>query len=333
MAYGGQKGMTGEMTINEFMSFLTAMLMSYQPARALSQLNVVVTEGITAADRVLGIIDIKPEITDPASAKTLKLGAGEIRLENICFDYIDGTSALKDVSFGVPAGKTVALVGPSGAGKTTIFNMIPRFYDAKVGRILVDDQDVRDVTLESLRRAIAIVTQEPFLFDDTVRANIGYGRPDASDSEIETAARDAAAHDFIMKLPHQYDTVVGESGVKLSGGQRQRLAIARAMLADAPILLMDEATSALDSESERQIQTALKRLMKGRTTLVIAHRLSTIIDADNIVVLDGGRVVEKGAHAELLAKQQLYAKLYQTQFDMPADRDADTPPPKKAAGE
>ncbi len=333
MAYGGQKGLNGDMTINEFVSFLTAMLMSYQPARALSQLNVVVAEGITAANRVLSIIDIDPEIGDPASAKHLDLQDGEIRLENVCFDYIDGTSALKDVSFVVPSGQTVALVGPSGAGKTTIFNMIPRFYDTKVGRILVDGQDVRDVTLESLRRVIAIVTQEPFLFDDSVRANIAYSRPSATEEQIEAAARNAAAHDFIVGLPSQYDTIVGESGVKLSGGQRQRLAIARAMLADTPILLLDEATSALDSESERQIQTALKRLMKDRTTLVIAHRLSTIIDADKIVVLDGGRVVEQGSHDELLAKRNLYASLYQTQFDLPQDGESSATPPKQAAGE
>ncbi len=333
MAYGGRKGMNNEMTIGDFMSFLGAMLLSYQPARALSQLNVVVTEGITAANRVLGIIDITPKIRDPETAKTLELRNGAIRLENVCFDYIDGTPALTDVSIEVPASKTIALVGPSGAGKTTIFNLIPRFYDTKAGRVLIDDQDVRDVTLASLRNIMAIVTQEPFLFDDTVRGNITYSRPSANQEQIEAAAKAAMAHQFISELPHQYDTVVGESGIKLSGGQRQRLAIARAMLADTPILLLDEATSALDNESERHVQAALQCLMKGRTTLVIAHRLSTIIDADMIFVLNRGKVVEQGVHADLLAHQGLYATLYQTQLKPSKNGDASSARPKKAAGE
>jgi subfamily B ATP-binding cassette protein MsbA len=213
----------------------------------------------------------------------------------------------------VPAGKTVALVGPSGAGKSTVLNLIPRFYDVDAGRVLIDGQDVRDVTLASLRGAIGLVSQETTLFDDTIRANIAYGREGASQAEIEAAARSAAAHDFIVGLPDGYDTRVGGLGAKLSGGQRQRIAIARAILKNAPILLLDEATSALDTESERQVQGALKALMKGRTTLVIAHRLSTVIDADLIYVLDGGEVKESGSHRELLAQRGLYASLYAAQ--------------------
>jgi subfamily B ATP-binding cassette protein MsbA len=218
----------------------------------------------------------------------------------------------------VPPGRKAALVGASGAGKSTLLNLVPRFYDVTSGRVLIDGQDVRAVTLDSLRRNIALVSQELTLFDDTVRANIAYGRPDASLADIEAAARHAAAHDFIMALPEGYDTLVGENGVKLSGGQRQRIAIARAMLRDAPILLLDEATSALDTESERLIQAALAELMQGRTTLVIAHRLSTVIDADVIFVLDQGRLVEQGSHAELLARNGAYARLYATQFAVEA---------------
>ena len=230
------------------------------------------------------------------------------------FRYGDGTPALGGVSIDVPKGHTVALVGPSGAGKSTILNLVPRFYDPSSGRVLIDGQDVSQVTLSSLRAASSLVTQEPFLFDDTIRANIAYGSPNATDAEIEQAARNAAAHDFILTLPAGYDTTVGEAGFKLSGGQRQRIAIARAMLKNAAILLLDEATSALDTASEMQVQSALTRLMEGRTTLVIAHRLSTIKHAHNIYVIDGGRVVEQGTHAQLVAQGGLYAELSRSQF-------------------
>ncbi|HEY9218786.1 MAG TPA: ATP-binding cassette domain-containing protein, partial [Phenylobacterium sp.] len=243
----------------------------------------------------------------------LPRGAGLIRFENVGFAYGGGPPALTDVSFEVHRGETVALVGPSGGGKTTLLNLIPRFYDVSDGRVTIDGVDVRDVTLASLRDQIALVTQEPFLFDDTVRANIAYARPDASQAEIEAAARAAAAHDFICELSNGYETVTGEAGARLSGGQRQRIAIARAFLKDAPILLLDEATSALDTESEAQVQAALGRLMAGRTTLLIAHRLSTVRVADRIYVIDRGRVVEAGDHAELIKRRGLYARLAKTQ--------------------
>ena len=315
MAYAGYRGLQGNMTLGSFTSFLAAMMLAYQPAKALSQLHVVVNEGIAAARRVFSILDVEPKIIDRPDSKDIELKTGAIELENVRFSYTDDVTALNGLSLSVPAGQTVALVGPSGAGKSTVFNLIPRFYDVTGGRLLIDGQDVRDVTLKSLRDAIAIVTQEPFLFDDTIRANIAYGKPDASDAEIEQAARQAAAHEFIVEQPKGYDTKVGEQGALLSGGQRQRIAIARAMLADTPILLLDEATSALDSESEQKVQDALGKLMKGRTTVVIAHRLSTIMDADQIYVLENGRAIESGSHGELMTRAGLYARLYNTQFN------------------
>jgi len=236
-----------------------------------------------------------------------------VSLEDVYFSYDGHRQALDRISLEVQAGQRVALVGASGAGKSSILNLIPRFYDVDAGRVVVDGQDVRDVTLDSLRKCIALVSQEIVLFDDTIRANIGYGKPGATEAEIVAAARNAAAHDFIEALPEGYDTMVGEHGVKLSGGQRQRLAIARAMLRNAPILLLDEATSALDAESERHVQGALEALMKGRTTIIVAHRLSTVVDADVIHVIDRGRVAESGRHAELLARGGLYARLYAVQ--------------------
>jgi len=237
-----------------------------------------------------------------------------VEFENVSFEYADGTPALHGVSLDVPKGHTVALVGPSGAGKSTILNLVPRFYDPTGGRVLIDGQDLKDVTVDSVRAISALVTQEPFLFDDTIRANIAYGRADATDEEIREAARNAAADEFISQLPNGYDSLVGEAGQKLSGGQRQRIAIARAMLKDAPILLLDEATSALDTASELKVQNALSRLMIGRTTLVIAHRLSTIKHADMIYVIDEGRVLEHGTHNELIKKGGLYAELSRSQF-------------------
>ncbi|MBC7907499.1 MAG: ATP-binding cassette domain-containing protein, partial [Rhodospirillaceae bacterium] len=297
-----------------FFSFITALMLAYKPLKALASLNTNLQEGLAAASRCFDIIDTQSAITDRNAAPDLVVREGNVRFEGVFFTYDGMKAALDGVDFDVPGGKTVALVGPSGAGKTTILNLLPRFYDVTDGRVLVDGQDVRDVSMASLRAKTALVSQEIMLFDDSIRANIAYGRFGATDEEIETAARMAAAHDFIMALPLGYDTVVGERGLNLSGGQRQRLAIARAMLKNAPILLLDEATSALDTESERQVQHALEQLMRGRTTVVIAHRLSTVVNADLIHVMDRGRVVESGDHNALMALGGLYARLYAMQF-------------------
>lgn len=311
-------GSSETLTLGTLTAFIYAALTAYQPLKSLANFQTAMQEGLAAADRIFSILDIKPAIAERSDAKPLQVAGGEIRLEAVSFRYAADKTALEGVSLIVPPGRKAALVGASGAGKSTLLNLVPRFYDTSEGSVKIDGQDVREVTLASLRRSVALVSQELTLFDDTIRANIAYGRPEASQAEIEIAARHAAAHDFIMALPQGYDTPVGENGVKLSGGQRQRVAIARAMLRDAPILLLDEATSALDSESERLIQAALSELMRGRTTLVIAHRLSTVIDADVIFVLDHGRLVEQGSHAELLARNGAYARLYATQFAVEA---------------
>lgn len=311
-------GSSETLTLGTLTAFIYAALTAYQPLKSLATMQTAMQEGLAAADRIFTILDIKPTITERGDAEALRVDGGEIRLDAVSFRYATDKAALNGISLVVPPGKKAALVGASGAGKSTLLNLVPRFYDVTEGSVKIDGQDVRDVTLSSLRRSVALVSQELTLFDDTIRANIAYGRPEASQAEIENAARHAAAHDFIMALPQGYDTPVGENGVKLSGGQRQRVAIARAMLRDAPILLLDEATSALDTESERLIQVALSELMRGRTTLVIAHRLSTVIDADVIFVLDHGRLVEQGTHAELLARNGAYARLYATQFAVEA---------------
>jgi subfamily B ATP-binding cassette protein MsbA len=297
-----------------FFSFITALMLAYKPLKALASLNTNLQEGLAAASRCFEVIDSQTSIIERPNAPDLVVREGNVLLSGVFFTYDGVKAALDGVDLNVPGGKTVALVGPSGAGKTTILNLLPRFYDVTDGHVLVDGQDVRDVSVASLRAKISLVSQEIMLFDDTIRANIAYGRFGATDEEIEAAARMAAAHDFIMSLPQGYDTVVGERGLNLSGGQRQRLAIARAMLKNAPILLLDEATSALDTESERQVQHALEVLMKGRTTIVIAHRLSTVVNADLIHVMDRGRVVESGDHNELMAVGGLYARLYAMQF-------------------
>jgi ATP-binding cassette, subfamily B, bacterial MsbA len=314
VAYGGYQVIHDARTPGAFFSFITALLLAYAPLKNLANLNASLQEGLAAAQRVLEVLDIEPEIRDAPDAVPLRVSGGEIRFDDVRFGYQPSAVALDGVSLRVPAGSTVALVGPSGAGKSTVLNLIPRFYEVSAGSIAIDGQDVRSVTMASLRGVLALVAQEASLFDDTVRANIAYGRLSADQAEIEAAAAAAGAAGFIAELPQGYDTIVGEHGARLSGGQRQRLAIARAMLKDAPILLLDEATSALDNESERQVQAALRRLMQGRTTLVIAHRLSTIIDADLICVMDRGRIVESGKHAQLLARGGLYARLYETQF-------------------
>ena len=319
--YGGWQVIEGLLTPGAFFAFVTAMLLAFRPLKALANLNATLQEGLAASQRVFDLLDTEPNIVEAPDARPLRVAGGAIALDRVSFSYPNGTPALRDVTLDIPAGETVALVGPSGAGKSTVLNLIPRFYDVDEGTVRIDGTDVREATIESLRGAVALVSQEAVLFDDTVRANIAYGRIDASDDEIATAARAAGAERFIAELPDGYDTVIGEHGVKLSGGQRQRLSIARAMLKDAPILLLDEATSALDAESERQVQDALRSLMQGRTTLVIAHRLSTVQEANRIYVLESGMLAETGTHRSLLAAGGVYARLHAMQFaaDMAAE--------------
>ncbi|WP_293905273.1 ATP-binding cassette domain-containing protein [Phenylobacterium sp.] len=314
IGYAGWRARQGGMTVGAFVAFLAALGVASQSLRQLANLQTVFAEGMSAARRLFAALDVEPEVRERASALPLPVGQATIAFEAVSFAYGgDGPPTLAEVSFEARRGETVALVGPSGGGKTTILNLIPRFYDPTAGRVTIDGHDVRDVTLPSLREQIALVTQEPFLFDDTIRANIAYARPEASPAEVEAAARAAAAHEFFEALPGGYGALVGEAGARLSGGQRQRVAIARAFLKDAPILLLDEATSALDTESEAQVQAALKRLMAGRTTILIAHRLSTVRGADRIYVVDKGRIVETGDHTGLVKERGLYARLAQTQ--------------------
>lgn len=319
--YGGYRVIEEATDPGSFFAFIAALLSAYEPLKRIANLNATIQEGLAGAQRTYQVLDTPSQIEEKPGAQDLAIQNGEVRFENVHFAYSfnEGTpgiaeTALSGIDITVAAGQTVALVGTSGAGKSTIMNLVPRFYDVSDGRVLIDGHDVRDMTFKSLRDAMALVSQEVTLFDDTVRANIAYGRPEASFEDIQNAAKHAAAHDFIEALPEGYDTMVGEHGVRLSGGQRQRLAIARAMIKNAPILLLDEATSALDTESERRVQAALEDLMEDRTTLVIAHRLSTVVDADLIYVLSQGRVVEQGTHAQLLEKGGQYANLYQLQF-------------------
>tara|TARA_B100000686_G_scaffold290173_1_gene317412 strand:+ start:379 stop:2067 length:1689 start_codon:yes stop_codon:yes gene_type:complete len=315
LAWGGYQAMSDQITVGQLMGFFAAAAAGYQPIRGLANLNASLQLGLAAADRVFAVLDYQPKIFSKPDAKPLDVREGAVKFENIGFSYDGNKSALAELTIEFDPGKTTALVGPSGAGKSTILNLIPRFYDPSIGRIVIDGQAIEDVNLASLRHAIAFVSQEITMFNDTVRANIAYGRLEAMDKEIIEAAKSAAAHEFIEDLPNGYDTMVGESGLRLSGGQRQRISIARAMLKNAPILLLDEATSALDSESERQVHDALKRLMVGRTTIVIAHRLSTVSDADKIYVMKNGRVVEEGTHLELLDHDGLYAQYCKLQFE------------------
>lgn len=311
--YGCKLIWAGEMTAGEFMSFLTAAMTIYRPLKSVTNINNNLQEGLASAERTFALMDTKPSIVNHEKAQKLKVSKGEVVFDKVTFTYADGTTAIKNLNLTIPAGKTVALVGASGAGKSTILNLIPRFFDSTKGTISIDGVNIKDVTLKSLRENIGLVTQEVAIFNDSIKNNIGYGISKAKNDDIIKAAKDASAHSFIADSEHGYNTVVGEDGFSLSGGQRQRIAIARAMLKNAPILLLDEATSSLDTASEKHVQKALTKLMKGRTSLIVAHRLSTIVDADIIHVLKNGKVIETGTHEALLSKQDAYAKLYKLQ--------------------
>ncbi|WP_373321263.1 ABC transporter ATP-binding protein [Methylobacterium bullatum] len=321
----GQRVMSGDRTVGDFTGYVAALLLAAQPARALGTLNAILQEAGAALQRYFALMDEAPRIREKPDAVPLVITGGEIRFEGVRFRYREDAPALEGIDLTAPAGATVALVGRSGSGKSSLLNLVPRLYDVTGGRVLIDGADLRDVTIPSLRAAVAVVSQEVVLFDDTVAANIGFGRPGATRAEIEAAAEAAAAHGFISRLNEGYEFRVGPSGGRLSGGERQRISLARAFLKDAPILLLDEATSALDSESERLVQGALLRLMQGRTTLVIAHRLSTVRDAGLIVVMEAGRIVETGTHDALIASQGGYARLHRMQLSNDADEPAFAP--------
>jgi subfamily B ATP-binding cassette protein MsbA len=312
--YGGASVMAGTRTQGSFFGFIITVILLYEPFKKLVRTNYTIQQGLAGAERVFALLDTKTQITNRPEAVTLEGIHDGITIEGVSFAYEPGEPVLQEIDLTIPAGDVVALVGMSGGGKSTLADLIPRFYDVIAGRIAIDGTDVRDLTLESLRAHIAVVTQFTFLFNDTVRANIAYGRTDATTAEIEAAASAANAHGFITALPKGYDTQIGDLGVRLSGGQRQRLAIARAVLKNSPILILDEATSALDTESEGLVQEAIERLMTNRTTLVVAHRLSTVRRANRIVVIVRGRIVESGTHEELLARGREYRKLYELQF-------------------
>jgi len=315
--YGSDAVRAGRLTTGAFTSFLAALFAMYTPIKRLSRLNATLQGAMAASSRIFEVLDTHLEVREAEGSRPLGRPRGDIEYREVGFQYADGHGAnvLRSVSFSARAGEVVAIVGTSGAGKTTLMNLLPRFYDVTDGAITIDGVDIREVTLKSLREQIGLVTQETVLFNDTVSANIAYGLEDVDEARIESAARAAFAHDFILDLPRRYDTMIGERGSRLSGGQRQRIAIARALLKDPPILILDEATSALDAQSEQLVQQALSNLMKGRTTLVIAHRLATVRRADRIVVLDGGEVKETGRHEELLRRPNgLYNRLYELQF-------------------
>nr|MBO2493630.1 ABC transporter ATP-binding protein [Clostridia bacterium] len=311
--FGGRLALSNQLALEDLVAFLLYLNSFYQPITSFGMINEGIQHALASAERVFEILNEEPEIKDAPDAIQVDRVKGKIEFRNVSFRYVDDVPVLKNVSFKVNPGEMVALVGPTGVGKTTIANLIPRFYDPDAGQILIDDVDIRKIKLSSLRKQISMVSQDVFLFNGTVKENILYGRPDATDEEVIAAAKAANAHEFIMELPEGYDTRVGERGVKLSGGQKQRISIARALLKDAPILILDEATSSVDTQTEKQIQEALENLMKNRTTIVIAHRLSTIRNADQIIVLQDGEIIEVGKHDELLRAGGLYSQLCKAQ--------------------
>ena len=312
--FAGYRSMQGAITLGEFVSFLAALMLAYQPVRALAGINIGIQEGITSAKRIYEIIDQKNEIYHDEKAPSLKLKNASIDFKNISFTYPDGTHALKNLSARIEGGTKVGLVGVSGSGKTTFLNLIPRFFYLKEGAIFIDNQNINDINLNSLRKEISLVSQDVILFDDTIKSNILYGNALASDEEIIKACEFAAAQDFVEKLPNKYETIIGENGIKLSGGQKQRLSIARAILKNSSIILLDEATSSLDSESESIIQKAIENLTKNKTTIIIAHRLSTVMNCDKILVFENGQIIEEGKHEFLVNNSSTYKKLYEKQI-------------------
>ena len=312
--YSGKLILKQELDINNFFSFLVAMMLAYQPVRSLATLNMAFSRGLSAAKRIIPIIDIKTSIIEKNEATDLRFKKGDIEFKNVNFRYNDENLVLNSISFKIQGGKMTALVGHSGAGKTTIFNLIPRFYNLDSGDIFIDEDSINDVTIKSLRNNISIVNQETTLFDDTVKNNIAYGNLEASEEEILEAAKLSFCEEFINKLPNKFDTIIGENGVRLSGGEKQRLSIARAMLKKSKIILLDEATSSLDADTESKIQEALKLLTKDRTTLVIAHRLSTIMNSQKIYVVNDGKIAGEGSHSELLKSSMIYKNFYEKQI-------------------
>ena len=321
IAYGGHAAIANQQPPGAMFAFITALLMAYEPARRLARLQVGLERSLVNARMIYEILDIPPQQADKDGAVTLKPKNGDITFDNVCFSYQPEQPVLTNISFQATAGKITAIVGASGAGKSTLIGLVQRFYDLTSGTITIDGQNISDVTKDSLRHSIAYVSQQPYLFEGSVGDNIRYGRPDATQDEIIQASKLAHAHEFIVKLPQGYDTPIGENGASLSGGQRQRLSIARAIIRNAPILLLDEATSALDNESEKKVQEALEYVMRDRTTLVIAHRLSTVIDADNIIVMEAGRIVEEGRHEDLIMIQNgIYSRFYELQSGRQGDQ-------------
>ena len=312
--FAGYRSMQGAITLGEFVSFLAALMLAYQPVRALAGINIGIQEGISAAKRIYELIDQKNEIYHDENAPSLKLNNASIEFKNISFTYPDGTQALKNLSAKIEGGTKVGLVGVSGSGKTTFLNLIPRFFHLKNGSIFIDNQNINDINLNSLRKEISLVSQDVILFDDTIKSNILYGNALASNEEIIKACKFAAAQDFVEKLPNKYETIIGENGIKLSGGQKQRLSIARAILKNSSIILLDEATSSLDSESESVIQKAIENLTKNKTTIIIAHRLSTVMNCDKILVFENGKIIEEGKHEFLVNNSLTYKKLYEKQI-------------------